>query len=535
MADIFDLIQLSSDSWQAKYHGNYGNYTIKLTLDDQFKVKKYSCTCPSDYSPCKHIGLVVAELKNRVSKVEKQNNKNQITVSDVLQNVSLDELRTFIIEKAKYNQSLTNDIMLKFVDKSVKNQSENENVYSQIIAETLDGIDDEIDDYNEYGEQEIDLSFFEEWLEKAKNAIKNGDFKNAELICKACIEEYATWAESLEIEIDEYIYTDYQDDFFDVLEEMSLNNQIDKKSLYSYCKTELTKKKYNGISSNDFFNNLMAALASEVNPEDFISSQLYAIKNILDKSSYEAKIIFNRLIDFYNANNQEDKAEFLIEENLQIDDFRTQVIEKRIANAQYSEAKKIINEKLKNCDDWNSHQWKKFLLIIAQKENDISTIRNVSFGFIEKRFDEQSFKIYKKTFSEEEWPAIFDKLYISYNQPSNNWDRGFKSNVAELLKVENQTERLLEYIEKHGSIQNLEQYYTFFSDTFPEKTLLLFQKTLNEYLKINLGRNHYEYANTILKKMKKIEGGSKVVSQLILNYRVIYKNRRAMMEIINKL
>ena len=534
MSDIYDLKQLSTDSWQAKYHGNYGNYTIKLTLDDQFKVKKYSCTCPSDYSPCKHIGFVVAELKNKVSKVEKQNKKNPITVSDVLQHVSLDELRTFIIDKAKYNQSLTNDIMLKFVDKSVKNQSENENMYSQIIADTFDGIDCETDDYDEYGELEIDLSFLEEWLEKAQNALKNNDFKNAELICKACIEEYATWSETLEYEIDSYIYTDYQEDFFEVLEEMSLNNQIEKKALYSYCKTELTKKKYNGSSTTNF-NNLMAALASDVNPDEFISLQINQIKEIGDKSSYEAKQIFNRLIDFYNANNQEDKAELLIEENLQIDDFRIKVIEKRIANAQNSEAKKLIIERLKNCNDWNSQQWQKLLLIVAQKENDVPTIRKISFGFIEQRFEEKSFTIYKKTFSEQEWPAVFEKLYASYIKPLNNWDRGFSSNAAELLKAENQTERLLKYIENQGSIQNLEQYYTVFITTFPDRTLSLFQNTLNKYLEQNVGRNHYEYANTILRKMKKIEGGSKVVSQLIQSYRVIYKKRRAMMEIINKL
>ncbi|MDR3327232.1 MAG: SWIM zinc finger family protein, partial [Prevotellaceae bacterium] len=60
MTDIYDLQQIDDNSWQARYHGNYGDYTIKLTLDGQLKVKKYSCTCPSDYSPCKHIGFVQA-------------------------------------------------------------------------------------------------------------------------------------------------------------------------------------------------------------------------------------------------------------------------------------------------------------------------------------------------------------------------------------------------------------------------------------------------------------------------------------------
>lgn len=533
MTDIYDLKELSSDSWQAKYHGNYGNYTIKLTLDEQFKVKKYSCTCPSDYSPCKHIGFVQAEIKAKVSEVENKSKKNQVTVSDVLQLVSLDELREFVINQAKYNKNLTNDIMLKFVSKSVKKQDQN--IYSQIIADTLNGLDFETNDYNEYGEEEIDLSFFEEWHKKAKDATLKGDFKVAEWICKACIEEYGSWSELADYEIDSYIYTNYQENFFEVLEQMAIKNLIDKKSLYNYCKTELEQEKYNISSTKDNFNNLMAVLASEVNPDDFINSQLNQIKNIGDKSSHEAKLILNRLINFYHTNNQKDKAELIIEENLQIDDFRTIIIEKRTANAQYCEAKVLIQERLKDSNDWSNSHWKELLLMVAQKENDVTTIRKISFEFLEKRFDGRHFIIYKKTFSTEEWPAVFEKLYSSYIKPTNQWGNGFTSNIADLLKAENLTERLLEYIEKKASIQNLEQYYTIFVNAFPERTLMLFQNKLNKYIEKNVGRNHYEYANTILKKIKKIEGGSKVLSQMIQNYRVTYKNRRAMMEILNSL
>jgi hypothetical protein len=35
--------------------------------------------------------------------------------------------------------------------------------------------------------------------------------------------------------------------------------------------------------------------------------------------------------------------------------------------------------------------------------------------------------------------------------------------------------------------------------------------------------------------MAKIKGGNEVVKEMISQYRVLYKNRRAMMEIINKI
>jgi hypothetical protein len=537
MTDIYDLQQIDENSWQAHYHGNYGNYIIKLTLDERFNVKKYSCTCPSDYSPCKHIGFVQVEIKDRMSKVQSKNMKNELTVKDVLQNVSLDELRNFVIEKAKYNSDLTQAIMLKFAERIPKTTAGNN--YSQIIRDGLNEIDTESEEYYEYEEAFIELDILDEWHKKANDLMEQGKYTDAELICKAGIEEYAYWfdeqSRESEYELECCIENDYQADFFNLLQMMAKNGNIDKKLLYEYCQTEVTKKKYRGIAAFDCFNNLMSALAAEVNPNDFIASQMLMFEKITDKSSHEAEKILQRLINFYNSNNQPDNAEKLIEDNLQINTFCKQAIEKRIAEKRYGEAKTLLNQKLQNCDNWRKNDWKELLLTVAQKEKDVSAIRELALEFLENGFDEQHFKCYKSAFSGEEWTATFEKLYEFYDKPQNQWDKGFITDVAELLQAEKQTERLFEYIEKHLSIELLESYYSNFVQKFPEKTLQLFNKSLDYYANKNLGRNHYEYVNKILEMMQKISGGQEVVKQMTANYRILYKKRRAMMEILNKL
>jgi hypothetical protein len=67
-----------------------------------------------------------------------------------LQNVSLDELCNFVIEKAKYNSALTQAIMLKFADKIPK--STVGNIYSQIIRDGLNEVETELDEYYQYTE-----------------------------------------------------------------------------------------------------------------------------------------------------------------------------------------------------------------------------------------------------------------------------------------------------------------------------------------------------------------------------------------------
>jgi hypothetical protein len=536
MTDIYDLQQIDESSWQAHYHGNYGNYTIKLTLDERFNVKKYSCTCPSDYSPCKHIGFVQAEIKDGMSKFQSKNTKNELTVKDVLQNVSLDELRNFLIEKAKYNSDLTQTIMLKFADRIPKSTAGNN--YSQIIRDGLNEIETESEEYYQYEEAFIELDILDEWHKKANDFMEQGKYADAELICKAGIEEYAYWfdeqSRDSEYELEYCIEDDYQTEFFNLLQMMAKNGNIDKKLLYEYCRTEVTKKKYRKTAVFDCFNDLMSALAAEVNPNDFIATQMLMFEEITDKSSHEAEKILQRLIDFYNSNNQSDNAEKLIEDNLQIDTFCKQTIEKRIAEKRYGEAKTLLNKTLQNCNNGRKNDWKELLLTIAQKEKDVPVVRELALEFLENRFDEQHFKLYKSAFSYEEWTAVFEELYKLYDKPQNQWDKGFKTNVAELLKTEKQTERLFEYVEKYLSIELLERYYSSFAQKFPEKTLQLFNKSLDYYAERNLGRDHYEYVSKILKIMQKINGGQEVVKQMTANYRILYKKRRAMMEILNK-
>ncbi|MDR1238780.1 MAG: SWIM zinc finger family protein, partial [Treponema sp.] len=67
MSDIIDLRETSPNRWQAKYQGNYGVYTIKIATDGKHR-GEFSCTCPSDYYPCKHIAIIEEAIAERIAK-----------------------------------------------------------------------------------------------------------------------------------------------------------------------------------------------------------------------------------------------------------------------------------------------------------------------------------------------------------------------------------------------------------------------------------------------------------------------------------
>jgi hypothetical protein len=271
-----------------------------------------------------------------------------------------------------------------------------------------------------------------------------------------------------------------------------------------------------------------------VNPDEFVAGQNALLEKVEDKSSYEARRILERIIYAYRANNQTEKAEKLIENNLQIESFCRRIVEKRIAEKKYSEAKILIDKFMTGNNRCDVNSWKELLLTIARKENDKVSIRKMALEFLGNRFDDEHFEIYKSTFTPEEWVQTFEELYVLYDKRGQSWyNSQYNANITELLCAENLPERLVDYVETHLSVKILENYYRFFSEQYPARTLTLFKKALEEYAEKNIGREHYEYIVKLLRMMQKIHGGDAEVAEMTSQFRIKYKNRRAMREILD--
>ncbi|GHT14565.1 hypothetical protein FACS189432_05570 [Bacteroidia bacterium] len=535
--DFKDLQQTAENRWQARYEGNYGTYTVKIEFDQNGRRKNFSCTCPSDGYPCKHIGYLQEEIKAQSKKNEEKQKKNELTVEDILQNVSLEELRAFVVKKAKFNNDLTKAITLEFAEKLKKSNSKTVgNIYKPLMEADLRDIEFDLEDEDNYYNEcaEVDVSILGEWFDKAEAFVNQQKYDDALQVCKAVIEEYAEWYEAADGDTRDYVANDFQDDFFDLLKKMAENEQIDKQSLYEYCKQEQVKEKYFS-DARDLFNDLMSKLANSVNPEDFIAAQKGLLKQIADKSSYEAAKIVRRLYDFYLSDNQNDKADEIVEQNTQIESFCKLAVEKRIAEKRYDEAKNLIFKFLETHTNTGTKDWNEYLLKIAQKENDVPTIRKIAFEFIEQNFDKKHFAIYKSAFSADEWNSEFEKLYSHYDKQGKSWFNSYNSNVPDLLVAENLTEQLIEYINSHLTAEIMEHYYSNFAEKYPEKTLKMFRNAVDFYAEKNVGEKYYGYVCNLLKLIRKIRGGDTLVLQMIENYRIAYKRRTKMMELLNKL
>jgi len=527
--DIISLQETSANSWQAKYRGNYGTYTIKIKIDGK-KMTDISCSCPSDGYPCKHIEMIKNAIDDRIAENKESSKKNTITVEELLKKVTHKELMDFIVRQAKYNPEFTDTILLEFLHKS---NVKHENNYVLILRKALKKVHIDYDDIYDYHEDSIEIDILDEWFAKAKEYISQNRNDEAIAICKACIEEYAEWMEENENDIIDYIDPIYQEKPFDLLKEIVSAPAVNSDELFKYCITEMSKTKYSGTYMYDGFNNLLMEIAGACNTTEFIALQDSLLKNITDKSSHEAEKIIERKIAFYHKNNQSEIAWQLVTENIQIENFCKQVVKQKISDKKFSEAKKMIADYLSAHQNDNFHyhrEWNELILDIAQKEVDIPVIRKVSFAFIENYFQTKYYRIYKSSYNKNDWKNELQNIIDHYEKK----EKYFSDSVAEVLAEEKDAPRLMEYIEKHLTAERMDKYYSHFASVYLKETLYLFQKAINQYAEKNTGRNYYEYIVTLFKKIAHIEGGKEIISTMIYQYKNQYKNRRAMIEILNK-
>lgn len=527
---ILELQETSLNNWRAKYKGNYGTYTIKIETAGK-KVLNYSCSCPSSYYPCKHIAIVQEAIKERME--TKSGNKENRMIEDIVRNIPEKELKSFIIRTAVYNPTLTQALLLEFAPR--QKPSGKATSYAEIIRSALAKVCVEIDDIY-YGEEVLEIDPLNDWLRKAKKYVADNNYSEAVSIAKACLEEAAQWLADKfeEYDLDDYVSEDYAEIPFDILTKAKDAGYFTANELLRYLQEEIKKEKYRNAGIFASLNNFIMKLTEETDPDTYLKIQEKLFEQLSDKTSYEAKRILTKIINFYQNRNEEEKAWGIVSSNIQIESFRKEVVEKLIAEQQFKEAMRLIDDYLKSQESEKSYfrrntsDWDKLLLDIAQKRNDINGIRTNSKRLIEERFSPTYYTIYKSTFQAEKWEAEMNKLIKQYCKNSH-----FSYNAADLLVNEKLISRLLTYMEQGYSADTLKKYYSHTAQNFPDRTIALFKRTIDKQLE-STGREVYEHTIRLFEDMLNIKGGEKEVRNMIDQYKVLYKNRKAMVEIFNR-
>lgn len=107
--------------------------------------------------------------------------------------------------------------------------------------------------------------------------------------------------------------------------------------------------------------------------------------------------------------------------------------------------------------------------------------------------------------------------------------------VERLYKEEKLYDRLLVYVLNSPGLYTLQEYEKVLEKEYPEQILNKYKDEVSKMAVHTSDRKNYAYLVSLLRKMQQMEGGSKLVEQIVAEWKVKYRNRPAMMDELRKL
>lgn len=205
-------------------------------------------------------------------------------------------------------------------------------------------------------------------------------------------------------------------------------------------------------------------------------------------------------IDRYFEKKEYDRVLQVLDESIELDKaYRGQVLE-------YIQKKKEIYRLQGNKSAYIEQLWK---LVLEQSVGDLDIYKEL-----------------KAQYSEKEWLIKREELFKKL--PPN-------AHIDRLYKEEKLYDRLLAYVLKSSGLYAVQSYENVLKKEYPKQILSKYQGEVNKMASCTGNRKHYADLVALLRRMKRIKGGSEIVETIVEEWKIKYRNRPAMMDELSKL
>ena len=205
-------------------------------------------------------------------------------------------------------------------------------------------------------------------------------------------------------------------------------------------------------------------------------------------------------IDRYFEKKEYDRVLQVLDESIELDKaYRGQVLE-------YNQKKKEIYRLQGNKSAYIEQLWK---LVLEQSAGDLDIYKEL-----------------KAQYSEKEWLIKREELFKKL--PAN-------AHIDRLYKEEKLYDRLLAYVLKSSELYAVQTYENVLKKEYPKQILSKYQGEVNKMASCTGNRKHYADLVALLRRMKRIKGGSEIVETIVEEWKIKYRNRPAMMDELSKL
>lgn len=281
-------------------------------------------------------------------------------------------------------------------------------------------------------------------------------------------------------------------------------------------------------------------IADAFNEKEFEQDKLDFFKDMINRSEksnsdwnrkYAAEKWAVRNLDMLmKINSSDEQTENAFREYRKYPDVRKMYVESCIQKKEYNRAIELLDEGISE-----DKEYRGLVSDYSRRKKDIYLLAGNKAAYIEQLWtlvletdvgDMEFYRELKGQYSDTEWSEQREKIFGMLPKYTNK---------AEYYKEEKLYNRLLECVLKSNGLYMLEQYETVLKKNYPEQLLNKYKTELYKMSVISGNRKHYSNMVAIMRRMKKISGGTKIVGQITEEWREKYRNRPAMMDELNKL
>lgn len=174
----------------------------------------------------------------------------------------------------------------------------------------------------------------------------------------------------------------------------------------------------------------------------------------------------------------------------------------------------------------------KIIGIHRQTGNIPALIETAKELFIREDGDLKYYRLLKEYVPADSWKMFLEVLVRQLEFSSASY-RDLQ-NLPLIYAEEQDYPQLLAFLQraKGNRLELLMQYAVHLKRAYPKEVLELFTEEVRLYAEQNTGRQHYEYVARVMKKMSGFKQGKAAVKALAEDFRIRYRRRPAMLEVL---
>ncbi|GAB3543780.1 SWIM zinc finger family protein [Spirosoma fluminis] len=540
--------------WKAEVEGS-DTYSVEITLDGRTITDSF-CDCSVESATCKHVVATLFALRDELKKKAKQPKKKNVTgkskkltIADLLQQVSADELRAFLVQYAAADKTFATKLQLHFADKDERIDVGKH--YTELVKKIIRAYSDR------HGFVEYRATFklakeINKLLATGVTLIGQRNFKDALTLALVVVREIMT------------VLTQSDDsagnmsgvfsEAVDLLRDIALSEDAApalRRQLFDELAIELTNKRYFDYGDMGLWLlDVTCQTALRLSEPDLFLALIERLLPLQRSSisTFNQDYLRTMRVKFLREIGRTDEADRQMQASMDIVEVRAQAVDEAIRTEQYDQAKTLLLEGIRIAEG-KKHpgtvsRWEKQLLAIAEAEKNLSETRRLTKRFaFDPRFDVAYFRRWKASFSADEWADEYRSLVerIRHEEAEEAKKRrtgwGYSlgdallARLGPLLVEEKQWADLLALVQQAPRLDVLKQVLPYLAGPYPVEMLALFLPAIRSVAEQASTRPDYKNVASLLTLVRKhIAGSEESTNALINELKETFVKRPAMQE-----